>query len=117
MEKHSFYKWFRRVAMLSGIPALTTMFACDEHECLYGPPSDVIWGVVMGKEYHPISGVLVQDENGDSLTLTNDSGFYELLNVQDCMDLTFSKEGYQTKDTTLCPTSDGAIYMKKVTEK
>lgn len=114
MKKHSLYKWLRRAAMLSGVPALTMVSACGEHECLYGPPSDVIWGSVLDKEYHPIPGVLIQNENGDSLTSTNDDGFYELLDVQNCKELIFSKEEYQTKDTTLCPATDGSIYMKKI---
>ena len=105
------------MAMLSGIPALTMVSACGEQECLYGPPSDVIWGAVLEKEHQPISGVLVQDENGDSLTSTDDNGSYELLNVRNCKELIFSKEGYQSKDTTLCPATDGSIYMKKIDEK
>ena len=116
MKKHILYRWLRRMAIFSGIPALTMMFACDEHECLYGPPSDVIWGVILEKEYHPIPGVLVQDENGDSLTSTDDGGSYELLNVQNCKSLIFSKEGYYSKDTTLCPATDGSIYLKKIAE-
>ena len=47
MKKHSLYKWFRRVAMLSGIPALTMMFACMKK---YGAPNDVIWGAVLDQE-------------------------------------------------------------------
>ena len=118
MRKHSLYNWFHRVAMFLGIPSLTTFFACCEHECLYGPPSDVIWGVVLEKDYQPISRVLVQDENGDSLTSTDDNGSYELLNVQNCKDLIFSKDGYQTKDTTLCTTGyPRMIYLEKQSEE
>lgn len=114
MKRHSFYRWFRRMAMLSGIPALTMMFACMKK---YGSPNDVIWGLVLEKEHQPIPEVLIQDENGDSLTSTDEYGSYELLNVQSCKDLTFSKVGYYSKDTTLCPTEDGTIYMKKIAEK
>ncbi len=117
MKKHSIYRWLRRMAMFSGIPSLMMMFSCGEHECLYGPPSDVISGVVLEREYQPIPRVLVQDENGDSLTSTDDNGFYELLNVENCKELTFSKDGYQSKDTTLCPACDGSVYMKRIAEE
>ena len=124
MKTHTLFRWFRRMAMFSGIPALSMMCDCAKLygppvDVLYGPPTDYqIFGKVLDKESNqPISGVLVQDEDGDSLTSTDDNGSYELLNVQHCKDLTFIKEGYQTKDTTLCPTMDGSIYMKKITEK
>lgn len=62
MKRHPFYKWFRRVAMLSGIPAVTMMFACC---CKYGMPKDV-FGVVVDKETHGvITEVSIQLE-GDS---------------------------------------------------
>lgn len=68
MKKHSLYKWFRRVAMLSGIPALTMMFACAK---MYGPPSNVIWGEVLGEETNsPIPEVVIQDEDSN---LMNDA--------------------------------------------
>ena len=124
MKTRTLFRWFRRMAMFSGIPALSMMCDCAKLygppvDVLYGPPTDYqIFGKVLDKESNqPISGVLVQDENGDSLTSTDDNGSYELLNVQNCKDLIFSKDGYQTKDTTLCPATDGSIYMKKITEK
>ena len=68
MKKHAFYKRFRRVAMLSGIPALTMMFACAK---MYGPPNDVNWGEVLGEETNPpIPEVVIQDEDSN---LMNDA--------------------------------------------
>jgi len=68
MKNHSFYRWFRRVAILSGIPALTMMFACEK---MYGPPNDVIWGEVLDEEKNPpIPEVVIQDEDSN---LMNDA--------------------------------------------
>ena len=65
MKRHAFYRWLRRMAMFSGIPALTMMFACAKE---YGPPSDVNWSEVLEKV--PVSEAHVQDEDGESLTTT-----------------------------------------------
>ena len=118
MKKHTFYRWFRRVAMLSGIPALTMLFACGEHECLYGPPSDVIWGSVLEKgTERPIPEVVIKDENSLPLDTTDEYGQFELT-ARDCEDFTFSKEGYQSKDTMLCPAVHSRmIYLEKLPEE
>lgn len=114
MKRHSFYKWFRRVAMFSGIPALTMMFACMKK---YGAPSDVIWGAVFDKETdQPIPEVIIQDENSQPMDTTDEYGQFQLI-TRDCMDLTFSKEGYHSKDTTLCPSLSVTVFMKKATEE
>ena len=114
MKKHSLYKWFRRVAMLSGIPALTMMFACMEK---YGAPNDVIWGAVLDQETDQlIPEVIIQDEDGHPMDTTGEYGQFELT-TSECVDLTFSKEGYHSKDTTLCPPTDGTIYLKKIAKE
>ena len=117
------FKWIRRVAMLSGIPALTMMCDCAKLygppvETLYGPPSDYqVFGKVLDKENNqPVSDVLVQGENGDSLTSTNENGEFEMLS-KDCKYLIFSKEGYQSKDTTLCPAEERLVFMQKQPEE
>ncbi len=46
MKKHSLYKWFRRMAMFSGITILAMMFACAKK---YGPPDDMNWSQVLDK--------------------------------------------------------------------
>ena len=53
MKKHSYYKWFSRLALLSGIPM---MFGCAK---LYGPPPP---DNVVGDE------VLIQGEKDDPVT-------------------------------------------------
>ena len=114
MKKHTLYKWFRRVAMLSGIPALTMMFACMKK---YGAPNDVIWGAVFDKETdQPIPEVIVQDENSHPMDTTDEYGQFQLT-TRDCVDLTFSKEGYQMKDTTLCPSFENQIFLEKQSAK
>ena len=52
MKKHSLYKWFRRVAMLSGITILAMMFASCKK---YGPPDDMNWAQVLEKEIQEVS--------------------------------------------------------------
>ena len=52
MKKHSLYKWFRRVAMLSGITIVALMFACTKK---YGPPDDMNWGQVLDRETQEVS--------------------------------------------------------------
>ena len=52
MKKHSFYKWFRRVAMLSGITILAMMFASCKK---YGAPDDMNWSQVLDKETQEVS--------------------------------------------------------------
>ena len=123
MKKFTLFRWFRRLAMLSGIPALTMMCDCEKLygppvEVLYGPPSDYqVFGKVLDKESHqPISDVQVQDANGDSLTTTDMIGGFEVWSA-DCKDLVFSKEGYQSKDTTLCPAEERLVYLQKQAEE
>ncbi|MBR7023704.1 MAG: hypothetical protein IKI09_09610 [Bacteroidales bacterium] len=110
MKKHSFYKRFRRVAMLSGIPALTMMFACC---CKYGMPSeDMIWGQVLDKDTEtPIADVEVRTDN-QGQTSTDEFGCFNLFSTN-CGDFVFSKEGYATKDTLLCHNVDNKIFMQK----
>ena len=68
MKRHAFYRWFRRVAMLSGIPALTMMFACAK---MYGPPNKVNWEEVLDEETNsPIPEVVIQEEESN---LMNDA--------------------------------------------
>ena len=110
MKKHSFYKRFRRMAMLSGIPALTMMFACA---CKYGMPNeDMIWGQVLDKDTEsPIADVEVRtDDYGQ--TSTDEFGCFNLYSTI-CDDFSFSKEGYVTKDTLLCHDNDNIIYLEK----
>lgn len=52
MKKHSLYKWFRRVALLSGITILAMMFASCKK---YGPPDDMNWAQVLEKEIQEVS--------------------------------------------------------------
>ena len=52
MKKHSLYKWFRRVAMLSGITILAMMFASCKK---YGAPDDMNWSQVLDKETQEVS--------------------------------------------------------------
>ena len=52
MKKHSLYKWFRRVAMFSGITILAMMFACSKK---YGPPNDMNWNQALDKEIQAVS--------------------------------------------------------------
>lgn len=114
MKKHSIYKWFRRVAMLSGIPALTMMFACC---CKYGMPNeDMILGQVLDKETeNPIADVEVKTE-GHGQTSTDEYGCFNLYSTV-CDDFSFSKEGYATKDTLLCHDVDNRIFLEKLPEE
>ncbi len=123
MKTHSIYRWFHRMALLSGIPALTMMCDCAKLygppiEVLYGPPSDhQVFGKVLDKESHqPVSDVLVRGKNGDSLATTNRIGKFEVWSA-DCKELVFSKEGYQSKDTTLCPAEERLVFMQKQSEE
>ncbi len=52
MKKHSLYKWFRRVAMLSGITIVAMMFSCTK---TYGPPDDMQWGQALDRETQEVS--------------------------------------------------------------
>ena len=119
------YKWLSRLAILSGIPALTMLCDCSklygppyDVEVLYGPPSDYqVFGKVLDKESNqPVSDVLVQGENGDSVALTNGNGEFEMWS-SNCKDLVFSKDGYQSKDTTLCPAEERLVYLQKQAEE
>ena len=77
----------------------------------------MIWGVVLDQETdQPIPEVIIQDENSHPMDTTGEYGQFELT-ARDCVDLTFSKEGYHSKDTTLCPPTDGIIYMKRIAEE
>lgn len=114
MKKHAFYRWFRRVAMFSGIPALAMMFACC---CKYGMPSeDMVWGQVLDKETeNPIADVEVKtDAHGQ--TITDEYGCFDLYSTV-CDDFSFSKEGYATKDTLLCHDNDNTIFLEKLPEE
>ena len=117
MNKHSLYKWFRRMAMLSGIPALALFFTTC---CKYGAPKDRILGWVHEKGTgESIPEVLIQDENGDSITTTDQYGCFQLT-THHCVDLTLIKEGYQSKDTILCPVTGAGIVdiaMQKLPEE
>lgn len=114
MKKHSIYRWFRNLAMLSGIPAFTVIFACC---CKYGMPEEaVIWGQVRENETkNPIAGVEIETENHGQ-TSTDEYGFFNLYS-SNCQNLIFSKDGYQPKDTTLCPNTDTRIFLEKQTEE
>ena len=123
MKKHILFRCFRRMAMFSGIPALTMMCDCAKLygppvEVLYGPPADYqVFGKVLDKESNqPVSDVLVQGENGDSVASTNENGEFELWSTE-CKDLVFSKDGYQSKDTTLCPAEERLVFMQKQSEE
>ena len=111
------------MAVFSGIPALTMLYDCAKLygppiEVLYGPPSDYqVFGKVLDKESNrPISDVLVQGEDGDSVAATNENGEFEMLS-KDCKYLIFSKECYQSKDTTLCPAEERLVFMQKQLEE
>ena len=123
MKTHTLLRWFSRMAMLSGIPALSVMCDCAKLygppvEVLYGPPSDYrVFGKVLDKESNqPVSDVLVQGENGDTLAATNENGEFEFGSTI-CKDLVFSKDGYQSKDTTLCPAEERLVFMQKQPEE
>ncbi len=110
MKKHSIYKWFRRMAMLSGIPALTMMFSCA---CKYGMPSeDMIWDQVLDKDTeNPIADVEVRTDNLGQ-TSADEFGCFNMYSAN-CDDFSFSKEGYATKNTLLCYDVDNIIFMEK----
>ena len=117
------YRWIHRLAMFTGIPALSMMCDCAKVygppvEVLYGPPTDYqVFGKVLDKESkQPITDVLVQDENGDSVASTNENGEFEVWSME-CEDLVFSKDGYQSKDTTLCPAEERLVFMQKQSEE
>ena len=114
MKKHAFYRWFRRVVMFSGIPALTMIFACC---CKYGMPEDV-FGVVVDKETHgAIPEVSIRLEDETTVITTDEYGEFRL-GRGNCENLTFSKEGYRSKDTTLCPAVHSRmIYLEKLPEE
>lgn len=123
MKTRILFRWFRRMAMFSGIPALSMMCDCAKLygppvDVLYGPPTDYqIFGKVLDKESNqPISDVIVQVENGDTEATTNENGEFELMST-DCKDLVFSKDGYQSKDTTLCPVEERRVFMQKKPEE
>ena len=52
MKKHSLYRWFRHLAMLSGITVVAMMFACTKK---YGPPDDMKWSQVLDKDIQEMS--------------------------------------------------------------
>ena len=52
MKKHSLYKWFRRMAIFSGITILAMMFACTKK---YGPPDDMNWNQLLDKDTQEMS--------------------------------------------------------------
>lgn len=117
------FRWIHRIAMFTGIPALTMMCDCAKlygppTEVLYGPPNDYqVFGKVLDKESNqPVSDVLVQGENGDSVASTNENGEFEVQSTE-CKDLVFRKEGYQSKDTTLCPAEERLVFMQKQSEE
>ena len=115
-KKHTFYRWFRHVAMFSGIPALTMIFACC---CKYGMPEDEdVFGVVVDKETHGgVPEVSIRLEDETTVITTNEYGEFRL-GSGNCEDLTFSKEGYQSKDTTLCPAVHSMmIYLERLPEE
>ena len=113
MKRHSFYKWFRSAAMLSSIPILAMMFATCKK---YGVPDDKrIWGRVLDKETNePIEDVDIQC-HGNYHLRTMAAGEFEWLD-NECTDLYLTKEGYQSKDTTLCPGTNHKIYLEKLPE-
>ena len=75
-------------------------------------PEDVIWGQVLDNETkNPIADVEIEAEN-HSQTKTNEFGCFDLYS-SNCLNLVFGKEGYQSKDTTLCPNSDTRIFLEK----
>ena len=113
MKKHTFYKWFRRMAMLSGIPALTMMFACT---CKYGMPRDLVKGKIVDKETNsPVSGALIEYNHGGE-TFTDEQGTFEL-HTFDCADMTITRVGYQAKDTTLCSDEEHVIKLQRLPEE
>ena len=114
MKRHSIYRWFRRVAMLSGIPILAMMFTCCKK---YGVPDDIrIWGRVLDKETRePIEDVDIQCHGSFHLH-TMATGDFELLD-NECADMYLTKEGYQSKDTMLCPGINHKIYLEKLSEE
>ena len=107
------FRWIHRIAIFTGIPALTMMCDCAKlygppTEVLYGPPTDYqVFGKVLDKESNqPVPDVLVQGENGE----------FEVQSTE-CKDLVFRKEGYQSKDTTLCPAEERLVFMQKQSEE
>lgn len=108
MKKHSFYKRFRRVAMLSGIPALTVVFTTC---CKYGMPNDWIYGVVIDEEANGVIPEVVIESEGDFLTVTDEFGEFRLV-TENCIDLKFSKDGYQVKDTMICTPQHVSVTIK-----
>ena len=123
MKTHTLFRWFRRMAMFSGIPALSMMCDCAKLygppvDVLYGPPTDYqIFGKVLDKENNqPVFDVLVRGENGDSVASTNENGEFEVWSME-CKDLVFSKDGYRSKDTTLCPVEERLVFMQKKPEE
>ena len=108
MKNHSLYKWFRRVAMLSGIPTLTMMFACC---CKYGMPNDWIYGVVVDEETYGVIPEVFFESEGNVLTVTDEFGEFRLV-TESCINLEFSKEGYQAKDTMICTPQHVPITIK-----
>ena len=119
MKTHTLFRWFRRVAMLSGIPALTMMFACC---CKYGMPDNLMSGYVYDNVYDDssepaIQNVSVQLKDGSTVATTDEYGYFYFTSGN-CEDLCFSKEGYQSKDTTLCPDNyHHIILMEKLPEE
>ena len=113
MKKHSIYRWFRRVAMLSGIPALTMIFTTC---CKYGMPDDLIKGKVVDKETNsPVSGALIEYNYGGE-TFTDERGAFKLYTF-DCADMTISRIDYQAKDTTLCSDEEHVIKLQRLPEE
>lgn len=117
MKKHSVYKWLRRVAMFSGIPIFGLLFSCC---CKYGtnvmygvPYPDCINGLVMDKATQEgLPNVSVQAADGSISVYTDEVGRF-ILDKNDCTDLIFSKEDYQSKDTTLCPDLQNVVELQK----
>jgi len=115
MKRLFSYKTWRNILCATGIPFFSMLLSgCYK----YGVPDNWhrIHGTVM--EYdtqEPINNVSVTNPEGYS-DLTYNGGHFTIgfVSKDGCSTFNFSKEGYQTLDTTLCETAEAVeIKLKK----
>ena len=116
MKRLFSYKTWRNILCATGLPFVSMlMSSCQK----YGGPDNYhsIHGTVIEQDsQEPIDSVTIQEPNGNT-ELTLNGGHFCIGYIDDdgSTTFTFSKEGYQTLDTTLCETGENVeIEMKKL---
>ena len=115
MKRFLSYKTWRNILCATGIPFFSMLLSSCQK---YGVPDDLhhIHGTVVEQDSEePIDSVIVQGPNGN-YERTFNGGYFGIryTDKDGCATFNFSKEGYQTLDTTLCETAEAVeIKLKK----